>query len=63
MKTIQSNQNQAKGDKMHALKMETARELGINLKQQGDNGHLTARQAGHIGGNMVKKLIEQSKNK
>ena len=61
MKTTQSNQN-SKGDKMHTLKMETARELGINLKQ-GDNGHLTAREAGHIGGNMVKKLIEQSKSK
>lgn len=39
------------------FKMESASELGINLKQ-GYNGDLTSREAGSIGGNMVKKMIE-----
>ena len=40
------------------MKFEIARELGINLKQ-GYNGDLTSREAGSIGGGMVKKMIEQ----
>lgn len=39
------------------MKYEIAGELGINLKQ-GYNGDLTSRQAGSIGGQMVKKMIE-----
>ena len=39
------------------FKMEAAREVGVNLKQ-GYNGDLTSRQAGSIGGQMVKKMIE-----
>ena len=42
---------------MYNLKHEVANELNINLKQ-GYNGDLTSRDAGHIGGNMVKKMIE-----
>ena len=38
---------------------EIARELGINLKQC-DNGDLTARENGYVGGYMVKKLIRQA---
>ncbi|MBQ1284249.1 MAG: alpha/beta-type small acid-soluble spore protein, partial [Clostridia bacterium] len=34
-----------------------ASEVGVNLKQ-GYNGDLTSRQAGSIGGQMVKKMIE-----
>ena len=41
------------------MKYEVARELGINLKQ-GYNGDLPSRQAGYIGGYMVKRLIEQA---
>lgn len=41
------------------MKYEIAGELGINLKQ-GYNGDLPARQAGSIGGYMVKRLIEQA---
>ena len=37
--------------------MEAASEVGVNLKQ-GYNGDLTARQAGSIGGQMVKKMIQ-----
>ena len=40
------------------MKFEIANQLGVNL-QQGYNGNLSARDAGRIGGNMVKKLIEQ----
>ncbi len=40
------------------FKMEAANEMGINLKQ-GYNGDLTSRQAGSIGGQMVKKMIQQ----
>ena len=44
-------------DKMNSMKQEVAGELGINLKQ-GYNGDLTSREAGYIGGYMVKKMIE-----
>ena len=39
------------------FKMEAAQEVGVNLKQ-GYNGDLTSRQAGSIGGQMVKKMIQ-----
>ena len=39
------------------MKFEVANELGINLKQ-GYNGDLTSKQAGSIGGQMVKKMIK-----
>ena len=42
---------------MYNFKHEVANELGVNLKQ-GYNGDLTSRQAGSIGGMMVKKMIE-----
>ena len=42
---------------LDSMKFEVARELGINLKQ-GYNGDLTSRDAGSIGGMMVKKMIE-----
>ena len=38
------------------FKMEAAGEVGVNLKQ-GYNGDLTAKQAGSVGGQMVKKMI------
>ena len=43
---------------LNNMKYEVARELGVNLKQ-GYNGDLTSRDAGSIGGMMVKKMIEQ----
>ena len=39
----------------------TSREVGVNLKQ-GYNGELTSKQAGSIGGQMVKKMIEKYEN-
>ena len=46
---------------MEQFKMEAAREVGVNL-ENGYNGELTARQAGSIGGQMVKKMIESYEN-
>lgn len=43
------------------FKMEAADEVGVNLKQ-GYNGDLTAKQAGSVGGQMVKKMIESYEN-
>ena len=40
---------------MNRFKMEAAGEVGVNLKQ-GYNGDLTSRQAGSVGGQMVKKM-------
>ena len=42
---------------MDRFKMEAAQEVGVNLKE-GYNGDMTARQAGSIGGQMVKKMVE-----
>ena len=42
---------------MYNMKHEVANDLGITLNQ-GYNGNLTSKDAGHIGGNMVKKMIE-----
>lgn len=44
------------------FKMEVASEVGVNLKQ-GYNGDLTSKQAGTIGGNMVKKMIADYENR
>ena len=46
---------------LEKFKMEAANEVGVNLTQ-GYNGDLTARQAGSIGGQMVKKMIESYEN-
>ena len=42
---------------MERFKVESANEVGVNLKQ-GYNGDLTSKQAGSVGGQMVKKMIE-----
>ena len=42
---------------LNNVKQEIANELGVNLKQ-GYNGDLTSREAGSIGGGMVKKMIQ-----
>ena len=45
-------------DAMDRFKMEVANELGVNLKQ-GYNGDITAKEAGSIGGEMVRKMIKR----
>ena len=47
---------------MDKFKMEAASEVGVNLKK-GYNGSLTSREAGSIGGQMVKKMIQSYENK
>ena len=42
---------------LNRFKMESASEVGVNLKQ-GYNGDLTSKQAGSVGGQMVKKMIK-----
>lgn len=46
---------------LEQFKMEAAREVGVSL-EKGYNGSLTAKQAGSIGGQMVKKMIESYEN-
>ena len=46
---------------MDKFKMEAASEVGVSLKQ-GYNGDLTSKQAGSVGGQMVKKMIEAYEN-
>ena len=45
-------------DAMNRFKMEVANEIGVNLKQ-GYNGDLTSREAGSIGGEMVRQMIKK----
>ena len=65
-KTIMSSNNnkinvpEAK-EAMERFKMECANEVGVNLKQ-GYNGDISAREAGSVGGQMVKKMIESYEN-
>ena len=46
---------------MDKFKMEAASEVGVNLKQ-GYNGDISAKEAGSIGGNMVKRMITYAEN-
>ena len=46
---------------MEQFKMQAANEVGVQLNQ-GYNGQLTSREAGSIGGQMVKKMIESYEN-
>ena len=48
-------------DALEKFKMEAANEVGVSLKQ-GYNGDLTSKQAGSVGGQMVKKMIESYEN-
>ena len=46
---------------LNKFKYEVANEVGVNLKQ-GYNGDISAKDAGKIGGQMVKKMIEQAEH-
>ncbi len=48
-------------DALNKFKYEVASEVGVNLKE-GYNGDISARDAGRIGGNMVRKLIQQAES-
>ena len=47
---------------MEQFKMEAANEVGVTLKE-GQNGDLTSKQAGSIGGQMVKKMVMDYENR
>lgn len=53
--------NKQSKETLDRVKQEAANEVGVNLKQ-GYNGDLTSRQAGSVGGQMVKKMIESYEN-
>jgi small acid-soluble spore protein D (minor alpha/beta-type SASP) len=55
---MKSNYSAQAKEKLNQMKMESASEVGVSLKQ-GYNGDLTAKQAGSIGGQMVKKMISE----
>ena len=46
---------------LNQFKMQAASEVGVNLKN-GYNGDLTSKQAGSVGGQMVKKMVESYEN-
>lgn len=53
-----SNSNNKKNQALQNMKNEVASELGIDLKKS----NLTAREAGSVGGQMIKKMIEAQEN-
>ena len=53
--------NNEKKAALENFKMQAANEVGVTLKQ-GYNGDLTSKQAGSIGGQMVKKMVESYEN-
>ena len=48
-------------DSLNQFKYEVATEVGVNLKT-GYNGDISAKDAGRIGGNMVKKMIQKAES-
>ncbi len=55
------SKNRSNKSKLGKMKYEVANDLNINLKH-GYNGDLTSKQAGSIGGEIVKRLISQAEN-
>ena len=55
------SKNNEKKAALENFKMQAASEVGVNLKN-GYNGDLTSKQAGSIGGQMVKKMVESYEN-
>ena len=53
--------NNEKKAALENFKMQAANEVGVNLKQ-GYNGDITSKQAGSVGGQMVKKMVEAYEN-
>jgi hypothetical protein len=52
-----SKNRSMKSQGLNQFKMEAAREVGVNLNE-GYNGDISAKQAGSVGGQMVKKMVE-----
>ena len=60
-KEVHTMPNNSSKQKLQSLKSEVASSLNVNLKQ-GYNGDITAREAGSIGGEMVKRMIAYAEN-
>ena len=62
--TLEENKmaSNRKNSNLNNIKMQAANEVGVPLKDNGYNGDLTSRQAGSVGGQMVKKMIESYQN-
>lgn len=60
MSNSNNNNSSSKSEAMQRFKQECANDVGVNLKS-GYNGDLTSREAGSIGGEMVKKMINSQK--
>lgn len=56
-----SNSNRQTKANLNSFKMEVASELGVNMKD-GYNGDLTAKEAGSVGGEMVKRMIKNAES-
>ena len=56
-----NNSSSKNSEAMERFKMECANDVGVNLKN-GYNGDLTSKEAGSIGGEMVKKMIKSQKD-
>ena len=56
-----SSKNPQAREALNKFKYEVASEVGVNLKD-GYNGDISAKDAGKIGGNMVRKMIQQVEN-
>ena len=61
MSSSNTNNNRELKSRLQNLKTEVASSLNVNLKQ-GYNGDLTSREAGSIGGEMVKRMIAYAQN-
>ena len=57
-KTSSSGSNKENKAALNRFKNEVASELGVNLKE-GYNGDLTSKEAGSVGGEMVKRMIKK----
>lgn len=58
---MSSKNSSKKSPALSQFKMEAAKEVGVNLKD-GYNGDITSKQAGSVGGQMVKKMVEAYEN-
>ena len=58
IKAMSSKNKSKKSQALSQFKMEAAREVGVDLKNDGYNGVITSKQAGSVGGQMVKKMVE-----
>ncbi len=56
-----SSKQSSSKDAMDRFKSEVASEMGVNIKD-GYNGDITAKEAGSVGGEMVKRMIKNQKD-